>query len=188
MDNKTRLLQESTRLFASKGVDAVGIREIVAACSITKPTLYHYFGSKEGLLKAVLAQGFLHLNAVLDGQEPYRHDLPGFLGEMAEIWMTCVHAQPDFFRVEIQLVFMPIAHPGHQLVRGGHEALQRRMEKVFITVSQDHGNMRGRHRSLAAGWLGTLHHWTALDLGGWVGPGEQFIQKGLRQFLYGVFS
>ncbi len=34
----------------ANGYDAMGIQRIVEAARITKPTLYHYFGSKQGLL------------------------------------------------------------------------------------------------------------------------------------------
>jgi AcrR family transcriptional regulator len=44
----------AARLFATQGYEATSIREIVAAAGVTKPTLYYYFGSKEGLAQALL--------------------------------------------------------------------------------------------------------------------------------------
>jgi TetR/AcrR family transcriptional regulator len=41
-------------LFSSKGYDATSVREICAAAEITKPTLYHFFGSKEGVYRALV--------------------------------------------------------------------------------------------------------------------------------------
>jgi len=54
MNAKIRLINISTALFALHGYDAVGIKEIVDKAGVTKPTLYHHFGNKEGLLKAAL--------------------------------------------------------------------------------------------------------------------------------------
>ncbi|MEV6400768.1 TetR/AcrR family transcriptional regulator [Streptomyces sp. NPDC051907] len=50
------LLRESRRLFASKGYGAVGLSEIVAAAGVTKGALYHHFGSKTDLFRAVLEE------------------------------------------------------------------------------------------------------------------------------------
>jgi TetR/AcrR family transcriptional regulator len=56
MDNRSALLTHALQLFAARGYDAVGVQEIVEAAGITKPTLYHYFGSKRGLLDTLLAK------------------------------------------------------------------------------------------------------------------------------------
>jgi AcrR family transcriptional regulator len=45
-------------LFSTKGYDATSVREICEAAGITKPTLYHFFGSKDGVYHA-LVQGAL---------------------------------------------------------------------------------------------------------------------------------
>lgn len=49
-----RILQNALGLFASKGYDATSVREICEAAGITKPTLYHFFGSKEGVYQALV--------------------------------------------------------------------------------------------------------------------------------------
>jgi TetR/AcrR family transcriptional regulator len=49
-----RLLDEAVRLFAAKGYGATSTREIVEAAGVTKPMLYYYFQSKEGLLAAAI--------------------------------------------------------------------------------------------------------------------------------------
>lgn len=46
---RERLLAAATTLFAQKGYSATTVREIVAAAGVTKPVLYYYFQSKEGL-------------------------------------------------------------------------------------------------------------------------------------------
>ena len=46
---RDRLLDAALRLFARKGFEAASVREIVKAADVTRPMLYHHFGSKEGL-------------------------------------------------------------------------------------------------------------------------------------------
>jgi TetR/AcrR family transcriptional regulator len=54
-----RILHKALDLFSSKGYDATSVREICEAAEITKPTLYHFYGSKEGVYRALI-DGTLH--------------------------------------------------------------------------------------------------------------------------------
>jgi AcrR family transcriptional regulator len=54
-----RILSKALELFARKGYEATSVREICEAAEITKPTLYHFFGSKEGVYRAIV-DGALH--------------------------------------------------------------------------------------------------------------------------------
>ncbi|GAA4775623.1 TetR/AcrR family transcriptional regulator [Microbacterium gilvum] len=51
-----QILDEATRAFGRAGFDGVTVQEIADACGITRQGLLHHFGSKEGLLMALLRQ------------------------------------------------------------------------------------------------------------------------------------
>jgi TetR/AcrR family transcriptional regulator len=51
---KNALLLAGISLFAEKGYASTSVREIVALAGVTKPVLYYYFQSKEGLFRAIL--------------------------------------------------------------------------------------------------------------------------------------
>ncbi len=51
---RERLLSEALRIFTAKGFAAASVREIVEAAGVTKPVLYYYFGSKEGLYLEIM--------------------------------------------------------------------------------------------------------------------------------------
>lgn len=53
-DVRERLLVEALRLFTSRGYAATTVREIVEAAGVTKPVLYYYFKSKEGLYLEIM--------------------------------------------------------------------------------------------------------------------------------------
>lgn len=53
-----RILTTALDLFAVKGYDATAVREICEAARITRPTLYHFFGSKDGVLKSLMTDAF----------------------------------------------------------------------------------------------------------------------------------
>jgi len=51
---RQRLLDTATKLFAEKGYAGTSVREIVNRAGVSKPVLYYYFKSKEGLFYAIL--------------------------------------------------------------------------------------------------------------------------------------
>jgi AcrR family transcriptional regulator len=53
-DPRSSLFQSAVDLFSEKGYEATSVREIVDRAGVTKPVLYYYFGSKEGLLHHIL--------------------------------------------------------------------------------------------------------------------------------------
>ena len=61
-----RILSTALDLFAVKGYDATAVREICEAAGITKPTLYHFYGSKDGVLQALVRTGFLQFRGLVD--------------------------------------------------------------------------------------------------------------------------
>src|SRR5918911_4070533 len=52
-----QMVAAGTRIFARGGYGGASMEEIAAASGITKPMLYAYFGSKEGLYAACMERG-----------------------------------------------------------------------------------------------------------------------------------
>ncbi|HJW08453.1 MAG TPA: CerR family C-terminal domain-containing protein [Holophagaceae bacterium] len=53
-DPKSRLIEAAVRLFAEKGFDAVGIREIAHLADVNSAAVSYHFGGKEGLYLAAV--------------------------------------------------------------------------------------------------------------------------------------
>ena len=49
------LLAKARQLFASQGVKETSMSQMASSCEVTNATLYHYFRSKEEILKEILA-------------------------------------------------------------------------------------------------------------------------------------
>ena len=52
------ILERSRHLFATKGYAATGTEEIISELEITRGALYHQFGDKLGVFKAVVAEAY----------------------------------------------------------------------------------------------------------------------------------
>jgi AcrR family transcriptional regulator len=57
-DPKTRILDAAENAFANFGFDGASLRQIVRAAGVNLPTVYYYFGSKEGLMTAAINRRF----------------------------------------------------------------------------------------------------------------------------------
>lgn len=57
-DNSTKatIFKAAAKLFAEKGFNGVSMREISELSNVTKPTIYYYFGNKEGIYKALIQE------------------------------------------------------------------------------------------------------------------------------------
>lgn len=57
VDSATAILQSAMALLESEGPHALTTRAVCEAAGIKAPTLYHHFGGKEGLERALVARG-----------------------------------------------------------------------------------------------------------------------------------
>jgi len=188
MDNRSRILDCALRLFASRGYDAVGVQEIVDAAGITKPTLYHYFGSKQGLLDALLEEYFGQLNASIREAAVYSGDLSLTLAKIVTAFFHFANQHPTFYRLELALWFTPPDSTPHQAVARWNQDQYETVEGLFQQAAVDHGNMRGRHRAYAVSLIGAINSYIALGLNGYTKLDEPLIVQALHQFQYGIYS
>lgn len=52
---RQRLLAQARRLFATRGFRETSMAEVAKACKVTKAGLYHYFKSKDEILRAIIS-------------------------------------------------------------------------------------------------------------------------------------
>ncbi|RBP67280.1 TetR family transcriptional regulator [Brevibacterium sanguinis] len=57
-DTRTRLLNAAADLIAAEPGEDFSLRAVCDAAGVKMPTLYHFFGSKQGLIDAVIERGF----------------------------------------------------------------------------------------------------------------------------------
>jgi AcrR family transcriptional regulator len=94
---RERLIEAATRLFCRFGVNSVGVDAIVDAAGTAKTTLYKLFGSKDGLVEAVLErEGETWRNwflAEIDGPGGSAQDRLSRIGPALRVWF----GREDFF-------------------------------------------------------------------------------------------
>ena len=188
MDNRSNILACALRLFAANGYDATGVQEIVDAAGVTKPTLYHYFGSKRGLLETLLEENYARLRGVLRRAADYRGDLPWTLNQIVAAYFDYAAAHSTFYRLQLSMWFAPPQSEAFAAVSRILGEQHQVIERVFVGAVEQHGNMRGRHRAYAATFLGTINTYIGLALNGYVELDEALVYRAVHQFMHGIFS
>lgn len=104
---RTQLLSVTLDLFVERGIERVTMAEVASRAGVAPGLLYHYFGSKEGLLSAVLTaaspgEAFADLAASLSGQ-PVKEGLREFCHRAAAL----IGERGDVVRVLFREVLAP---------------------------------------------------------------------------------
>ena len=179
-DNRSRLLACALELFAARGYDAVGVQEVADAAGLKKPTLYHYFGSKSGLLKTLLNENFAELFTALEQAAIYNRDIVSTLSAITTVYFDFAQKQRKFYRLQLSMWFKAIAVM--------NEKQQQMMEAFFLRGAEDHGNMKGRQRAYAATFLGMLNTYISLGLNDLAELDSGTAKTAVHQFMHGIFS
>ncbi|PKO14763.1 MAG: TetR/AcrR family transcriptional regulator [Chloroflexi bacterium HGW-Chloroflexi-10] len=188
LDNREFLLRNACHLFATRGYDAVGVQEIVESSGVTKPTLYHYFGSKHGLLNAILENQLLPLSAQLADSCRYQQDLVYSLEQIVRFYFQFAQREPGFFRLWMTIRFAPPESIPYQAIAPYLNQQHQLISNLFQQAAEQHGNMRGRHNSYAVSLMGMIFSYAAMGIQGEHEINDQLVYTAVHQYMYGIFS
>lgn len=73
-EREAQLLDVAVPLFSERGFHGVSVDEVAAGAGVTKPMVYAYFGSKEGLFAACVEQAAAGLVGSLEGSAAQHQD------------------------------------------------------------------------------------------------------------------
>jgi len=106
-DSRQQILDVALGLFAHKGYAATTVREIVDSVGITAPSLYYYFGSKEGLYMELMRTHCAQIDQAL---ELYMHTASSAKNRLKDlvdkIFLHVAHDK-DFFRLMFSMYYGP---------------------------------------------------------------------------------
>jgi AcrR family transcriptional regulator len=188
MDNKKNILEKSLHLFSLRGYDAVGVQEICTECSITKPTLYHHFGSKMGLMEAIFELYYPPFIQKIKSAADYNHDLVVNLESLTRTFFMLQKEQPVFTRFSLAASFAPVESDIHATQKKYTSRITNFIEGLFLIAVTDHGNMRGKEHLLAMSFIGLLQSYCVFALNNEIELNDQVVFAVVKQFMHGIFS
>lgn len=187
-DNRLIILQTACQLFSEQGYDAVGVQEIIETAGFTKPTLYHYFGSKQGLLDSILEYYLQPFNRQLNTTLLYQGDVQTNLRNIFNLYLDFAYHNTRFFRLWMSIRLSPNQSSTYQAVLPYTQKHLSDLVNFFQHVSTQHGNMLGRELILATSFQGLIFTYTSMVLQGEFEINSQRVNQMVHQFMHGIFS
>jgi len=188
VDNRSGLLSAALKLFVARGYEAVGVQEIVEAAGVTKPTLYQYFGSKLGLLEALLESELTPFCGLVRQAADYHGDLPLTLEKITRVYFDFARSRRDFYRLQLAMWYSPLKSESFAAAERWNNQLFQVVEGMFLQAAGQHGNMRNRQRAYAATFIGMINTYIGLALNGYTELNDTLIYQAVHQFMHGIFS
>ena len=194
-NSRETILDCALQLFSSKGYDAVGISEIVDMAGITKPTLYYFFGSKEGLFKELLKTNYDTLNNALSknceyhaNTESYFEDVYPVLLTIAKTYFTFAKEHSEFYLMSLALTFAPPTSDAAMFSQYYHSVQYIMIEQVFSAMAKAHTNIKGKERICSWRFIAMIN----AQIGFW-GRGYGTLDNSdaesiVKLFMHGIFS
>jgi len=127
---RARLLEAGIKLFSEKGYANTSVREIVELASVSKPILYYYFKSKEGMFRSILDYALRQQEYMLaEALEKPGSVLDRLIYLYRIIYRTLMEDR-NLFKLIHNLIFGPHQGANH----GGLEQYHRRIADAIKTI------------------------------------------------------
>ncbi len=104
-DPRQRLLDAGLKLFANRGYAGTAVQDITEEARVTKPTLYYYFESKEGLFQALVDQAMDERLQVMRDAAPPGKATVAQLTDIIAAMADFARRQPDLLRLTFAIAF-----------------------------------------------------------------------------------
>jgi TetR/AcrR family fatty acid metabolism transcriptional regulator len=161
-DKRRLLLDAAVRVFARKGYHAARVGDIAEEAGVAYGLLYHYFSSKEEVLRNVFRETWRALIATIESVERSEDTPREQLRKVAEILLRSWKRDPDLVRVLVLEVTRS------QLLAGEMDEIVASFAVIQAIV--EHGQADGSIRGDVDARLASYVFYGAVDelLTGWV--------------------
>ena len=148
----------AARVFAERGYDQTSVPELAEALGLAAGSLYHYFGSKEQLLRAICDQLMDPLLEQAEALLEEPREPAEQLRALVRLWVEHVVAHRDHmlvFQQERHVIERGAAWRG---VRASRKAFERLAEDALARCSPAHPGSATDPRLALAALLGMVNH------------------------------
>jgi len=189
------IFQTALELFAEKGYDAVSPNEIVEKVGITKPTLYYFFGSKEGLFDELLKTCYGELNNVLTehcryepDSENYDRDVYPSLVRVINTYFRFAEENSSFYLMVLSMGFLPPSSKSAIVADKYQQTQYHILEELFQAIAAVHHNIKGKERIYAWRFLALINAQIGFWRRGYGTLDQQTAESIVTGFMHGIFS
>jgi AcrR family transcriptional regulator len=106
--SRAAVLDAAERLMAEQGYDAASVAALVEEAGVPASSIYHYFGSKEGVLLAVMERGAERFFAELPDLDRRVGSQREHLRALVDTAATTLDRHPAFLRILVVMAAQPL--------------------------------------------------------------------------------
>ncbi len=146
LTTRDRLLRAAVAAIDIEGIRGMRVRDVAAEAGVTVPSVYHFFGSKDGLVDAALAQR-------------YSRGLLELTQKFAELSLACTAAEQYWVVVDkvVLAVFQPDRIPVRSVradVLGSAQSRPHLREALSLAQRESHDLLSATLREMQRrGWV-----------------------------------
>ena len=185
-NSRDAILNTAIFLFSQKGYEGVGVQEICERAGITKPTLYYFFKSKQGLLQAIADSKGAELLQKLSDAAVYEHDFIKSLTKILTAAIDFAFENPDFFNLHSVLLNAPDNAETEAVYAPLKQRFDSVFEEFFIKSAHEFGNMRGKEALYAVLYHNNVVSVALLCVHQKLRRDDQTVYRIVHSFVYGV--
>lgn len=184
-NSREEILNTACSLFSQNGYDAVGVQEICEKSGITKPTLYYYFGSKKGLLQALVQEKGNALYQELEAAAEYKHNFSESLKQLLKAEIAFAKQNPEYFKLHVSLMNAPQNSESAECYSQLKTRLNDLILNFFIQSTEEFGNMRSKEQLYSTLFHNNLITISSNVLSGILEDTDESIHQIIHSLMYG---
>ncbi len=184
LDLPKRILEEAEKVVVASGYQGINMRNLAKKIGVSATAIYHYFSSKDEILRNLRLRAAEILNArirSIPGELPARD----FLKALGKEYIAFAEENPNFYRLLFEaplddrtegLADHPVLYYTYRAAR---DALARMAETGGIPDDPRYGAMMG--------WI-MLHGFSSLMMSGILPPAEGMSKETLREVFLSFYA
>ena len=195
-NSKNTILQCALELFSEKGYEAVSVSEIVQRAGVTKPTLYYFFDSKEGVFKAILDEKYEIFNKKLKSVCNYSPNPDNYYDDVYPVLLRVTNLYFDFYKENkvfylmiMSFMFAPATSQTCNIVKPYSNEQYNIVINLFNTIANVHTNLKGKEQQLGITFISIIN--SVIGYSNQIGQDMLIGDESHRivhQFMHGVFA
>jgi AcrR family transcriptional regulator len=183
IDLPARVLKEAEKVVVSSGYQGINMRSLANKVGVSATAIYHYFESKEVIIRQIRIRAAEKLNARIRGIDPSLSP-HAFIEELGRQYLGYAQENPNLYRLLFEAPFdehakaedHPVLYFTYVAARG---ALERMAKQGLPIPDARHGAMMG--------WM-MLHGFCSLMMSGMLPLAEGMTRESLQELFMSYYS
>jgi AcrR family transcriptional regulator len=156
-ERRRQLIETAAELFDSRGYHRTSVEDVAEACGIRKPTLYHYFSSKDEILRSIHDEFIDLLIERQDARVARGLNATEIIFEVMRDVLDLMRTHRGYVRVFFEH-HRDLSDDSRDAIRAKRDRYQASIEQIFVRGAAD-GELRDVDPRLATLVLAGMCNW-----------------------------